>query len=99
MFKIRHFIQLYIILVFVNFCACPTIYNYNGAYVQLSQQQFHRYKELNTIYEAKNLEFGFPSATERQATIRDGRYNPDSALPIDVDVFYTREYETSLTKT
>ncbi|XP_069964459.1 dopaminechrome tautomerase [Bactrocera oleae] len=89
LFKIRHFIQLYIILVFVNFCACPTIYNYNGAYVQLSQQQFHRYKELNTIYEAKNLEFGFPSATERQATIRDGRYNPDSALPIDVDVFYT----------
>ncbi|XP_017480794.1 PREDICTED: protein yellow isoform X2 [Rhagoletis zephyria] len=60
-----------------------------------NQRQHHghnvrsnKYKKLEKEYEANNLEFAFPSEAERQASLRDGRYNPDSPLPIDVDVYY-----------
>ncbi|CAD6993518.1 unnamed protein product, partial [Ceratitis capitata] len=88
---IMYYIQLYLVLLSFTFCVCSSVYNYNGGikYIQQNSPPIYPYKELNTLYEARNLEFGFPSEAERQATLRDGRYNPDSALPIDVDVYYT----------
>ncbi|KAH8243000.1 hypothetical protein KR032_003557, partial [Drosophila birchii] len=46
------------------------------------------YKELQRVYEWKNLQYGFPSEQERQEVLRSGRYNPASPIPIDIDVYY-----------
>uniref|UniRef100_W8CAE9 Protein yellow n=1 Tax=Ceratitis capitata TaxID=7213 RepID=W8CAE9_CERCA len=47
-----------------------------------------KYKMLTNVYEGKNLEFGFPSDDDRKTALRKGLYDPDSPLPIDVDVYY-----------
>ncbi|KAH8273091.1 hypothetical protein KR018_000648, partial [Drosophila ironensis] len=47
-----------------------------------------QYKELVRVYEWKNFQYGFPSERERQEVLRSGRYNPDSPIPIDIDVYY-----------
>ncbi|XP_065372454.1 protein yellow [Calliphora vicina] len=52
-----------------------------------------KYKELISIYEAKNIEFAFPSERIRNAALNSGEYDPDNPLPIDVDVFYPGEGE------
>ncbi|EDV49228.2 protein yellow [Drosophila erecta] len=46
------------------------------------------HKHTATVFEWKNLQYGFPSEQEREQLIRDGRYNPDSPIPIDIDVYY-----------
>ncbi|KAH8381868.1 hypothetical protein KR009_000683, partial [Drosophila setifemur] len=71
--------------------------------ISLAQYQYHvnrpkpslpsfkfpaQYKELVRVYEWKNIQYGFPSEQERQEVLRNGRYNPDSPIPIDIDVYY-----------
>ncbi|XP_053969498.1 major royal jelly protein 1-like [Anastrepha ludens] len=87
-----YFVQGYLFLVFISFCVYTQSYDYISRRSQPIQRQNYRYKELINMYESRNLEFGFPSESERQATLRDGRYNPDSPLPIDVDVYYSPRY-------
>ena len=50
-----------------------------------------RYKQLISIYEGKNLEFSFPSEAIRKQALSSGEYDPDSPIPIDVDVYYKGE--------
>ncbi|XP_052852725.1 protein yellow [Drosophila gunungcola] len=47
-------------------------------------------KELPIVFEWKNIQYGFPSEQEREQVLRNGRYNPDSPIPIDIDVYYPR---------
>ncbi|XP_017485109.1 PREDICTED: major royal jelly protein 3-like, partial [Rhagoletis zephyria] len=84
-----YLLQICIVLVCISFGICQKIYNSNYAIHHPSQYQNARYKDLINVFEARNLEFGFSSEIERQAALRDGRYNPDSPLPIDVDVYYS----------
>lgn len=41
-----------------------------------------------TIYEWKQIEFVWPSDSERQAALREGRYNATNILPFDIDIQY-----------
>ncbi|BFF90767.1 protein yellow [Drosophila madeirensis] len=50
-----------------------------------------QYKELQRVYEWKNIQYGFPSERDREEVLRNGRYNPDSPIPIDIDVYYPPE--------
>ncbi|XP_030388001.1 protein yellow [Scaptodrosophila lebanonensis] len=43
---------------------------------------------LESVFQAQNLELGFPTHQERERALREGLYNPDSVIPIDVDVYY-----------
>ncbi|XP_017144704.1 protein yellow [Drosophila miranda] len=47
-----------------------------------------QYKKLHRVYEWKNIQYGFPSEREHEEVLRSGRYNPDSPIPIDIDVYY-----------
>ncbi|XP_068152724.1 uncharacterized protein [Drosophila tropicalis] len=46
------------------------------------------YKELDKIFEWRNLVFGFPNDVERTRALESGRYKPESPIPIDIDVYY-----------
>ncbi|KAM7363839.1 L-dopachrome tautomerase yellow-e2 [Cochliomyia hominivorax] len=48
----------------------------------------NRFKDLISIYEAKNVEFWFPSEEIRNEVLKSGQYIPSSPIPIDVDVYY-----------
>lgn len=48
-------------------------------------------KALERVFEARNLELGFPTPKERERVLRAGLYDPDNVVPIDVDVYYTRK--------
>ncbi|XP_030369550.1 uncharacterized protein LOC115620459 [Scaptodrosophila lebanonensis] len=63
---------------------------HSGYYYQRGAgANFHpQYKELINIYEWRNLEFAFPNERERTQALNSGRYNPDSPIPIDIDVYY-----------
>ncbi|KAM8713989.1 hypothetical protein ACLKA7_014189 [Drosophila subpalustris] len=51
-------------------------------------------KALQSIFEARNLELGFPTPQERERVLSAGLYNPDGVVPIDVDVYYTHGDKT-----
>lgn len=57
--------------------------------LQQSYQQHHsQLKNLRLVGEWKELEFAFPSAAVRSASIANGEYVRGASLPIDVDVDY-----------
>ncbi|XP_053951229.1 major royal jelly protein 3-like [Anastrepha ludens] len=88
-FRFRRSTWFYFIVIFtiihVSNSAYSHTYHVNHPWPSVGS---NKYKELITVYEAKNLEFAFPSENEREASLRNGHYNPDSPLPIDVDVYY-----------
>lgn len=45
-------------------------------------------KSLKSLGEWKELEYEFPSATDRQYTLISGEYVPGNGVPIDVDIDY-----------
>ncbi|XP_034109320.1 protein yellow [Drosophila albomicans] len=51
-------------------------------------------KALESVFQARNLEFGFPTEHERERVLREGLYIPDSVVPLDVDVYYTHGDKT-----
>ncbi|XP_067616898.1 dopaminechrome tautomerase [Eurosta solidaginis] len=86
-----HSIWLYLICVVFSIGESQPQYSYSQKYerkLQNYHQCTNKYKELTKVYEARNLEFGFPSEFERQTALLSGRYQPDIPLPIDVDVYY-----------
>lgn len=44
--------------------------------------------KLKTVFEWKDLEYGFPSEADRQYALNNKYYVPHNGLPIDVDVHY-----------
>ncbi|XP_067626551.1 dopaminechrome tautomerase-like [Eurosta solidaginis] len=84
-----YILQLCLGLLFINCCVCRMVHLSSSDNAQPESNPNNEYKQLQIIFEAKNLEFGFPSESERQAVLNDGRYNPHSVLPIDVDVYYS----------
>lgn len=54
----------------------------------INNQKIYAQKSLLSIYEWKELEFGFPSAAEEQSAIIRGTYIRGNSVPIDVDVDY-----------
>jgi len=54
------------------------------------------YKDVPRVFEWKNLQYGFPSEHEQEQVLRNGRYNPDSPIPIDIDVYYPRKHRINI---
>lgn len=44
--------------------------------------------KLKTIFEWKDLEYGFPTEADRQNALNNQLYVPHNGIPIDVDVHY-----------
>lgn len=44
--------------------------------------------KLRTIFEWKDLEYGFPTEADRQYALNNQLYVPHNGVPIDVDVQY-----------
>lgn len=51
--------------------------------------------KLRVLYSWKSLDFAFPNDLTRQLAIREGRFIPGAAVPIDVD-FYHRGFKQFL---
>nr|UNO36947.1 yellow-d2 [Bactrocera tryoni] len=98
MYKINPFVYdslysswFYLILLLIAIHDSQSAYGRGNQWSQYTQRpNFSRYKELKKVYEAKNLEFGFPSEEDRQKALRKELYIPDNPLPIDVDVYHQR---------
>ncbi|XP_069961723.1 dopaminechrome tautomerase isoform X2 [Bactrocera oleae] len=84
-----HSSWFYLILLLIAIPHSQSAYGRGNQWSQYTQRpNFSRLKELIKVYEAKNLEFGFPSEDDRQKALRKELYIPDNPLPIDVDVYY-----------
>lgn len=47
--------------------------------------------KLRTVFEWKDLEYGFPTEADRQQALNNQLYVPHNGVPIDVDVHYKGE--------
>lgn len=49
-------------------------------------------KQLEVLYEWKDMEFAFPNPSAKEAMLRSGAYIPGNSYPIDVDVWLQGKY-------
>ncbi|XP_032312206.1 protein yellow [Drosophila ananassae] len=82
-------LPLILLVLSPSFSLSQYQYNINRPKPQLPPFKFPTQdKELVRVFEWKNIQYGFPSEQERQEVLRNGRYNPDSPIPIDIGVYY-----------